>query len=82
MKPVRTPMTDALFGIFMQDVRIIRIRHSRSFRNKYYRFEYEEVDNDGYLLRIEPDTIPKTIRKEILEAFNHRLNALANEIHN
>ena len=69
-----TPRTDALFGIFLQDIREIEQKHSRSFRNKYYRFDYTGKAEGGYCLFIEPDNFPKAVKSEIMQAFDRRLN--------
>jgi hypothetical protein len=69
-----TPRTDALFGVFLQDIREIRQRHPKSFGNKYLRFDYTEKSEDGYCLFIKPDNIPKAVKREIMQAFDRRLN--------
>ena len=74
MGPQKTPRTDALFGIFLQDVREIRQKHSRSFGNGYYRFDYAQGEEDGYNLSVEPDNFPKAVKREIMQAFDRRLN--------
>lgn len=69
-----TPRMDALFGVFLQDIREIRQRHPKSFGNKYFRFDYTEKSEDGYCLFIKPDNIPKDVKREIMQAFDRRLN--------
>jgi len=74
MGNAKTPRTDALFGVFLQDIRDIKGKHPRSFRKRYFQFDYAEKEEEGYSLRIEPDSIPKTVRREIFRAFDKRLN--------
>jgi len=70
----KTPRTDALFGIFLQDICGIKKRHPRIFWKNYYRFDYAEGMEEGYSLSIEPDNFPKVVKKEIVQAFDRRLN--------
>jgi len=74
MGPPKTPRTDALFGIFLQDISVLRQKHPRTFSNKYYRFDYAVGAEDRYCLSIEPDTFPKGVKREIMQAFDMRLN--------
>ena len=69
-----TPRTDALFGVFLQDIREIRQKHPKSFGNKYYRFDYAGRTRDEYGLLVEPDDFPKSVKREIMQAFALRLN--------
>jgi len=71
----KTPRTDALFGIFLQDISGIREKHPRTFGKKYYSFDYIAGVEDGYSLFIEPDNFPKSVKREIMQAFDKRLNA-------
>ncbi|HLI93163.1 MAG TPA: hypothetical protein VKU83_06125 [Puia sp.] len=74
MRKAKTPRTDALFGVFLQDIGAIRGKHPRSFSKKYFRFDYAENEKEGYSLSIEPDSFPKAVKKEIIRAFDKRLN--------
>lgn len=71
LKPVQA---DALFGVFLQDIRNIREKYPGTFKNRYYLFEYAEISADRYGLFIQPEDIPKKIRKEIEKVFDLRLN--------
>jgi|GEM_PF-4559646 len=75
MKTPESPRTNALYGMFLQDVGRIKVKHPRCFRKKYHRFDLSPDIEHGYYLRIEPDDFPKSVRKEIIQTFNHRLNA-------
>jgi hypothetical protein len=70
----KTARTDALFGLFLQDVGEIRRKHPRSFENKYFKFDYEAHQEDGYRVLVEPDTFPRAVKNKITQAFNRRLN--------
>jgi len=74
MEHPKTPRTDALFGIFLQDIREIRQKHPRTFRKRYCNFDYSVGDKDRFNLVIKPDILPKGVKKEILRAFDIRLN--------
>lgn len=74
MKTSESPRTNALYGMFLQDVGKIKMKHPRCFRKKYYCFDFSQAES-GYCLRIEPDDFPKSVRKEIVRKFNDRLNA-------
>ncbi|HVU94162.1 MAG TPA: hypothetical protein VHE34_03020 [Puia sp.] len=70
----KTPRTDALFGTFLQDIHSIKERHPNTFRKRYYRFDYAAGEEAGFSLSIEPDNFPKVVKKEIVQAFDRRLN--------
>ncbi|HTI07851.1 MAG TPA: hypothetical protein VL832_04815 [Puia sp.] len=74
MGPPKTPRTDALFGIFLQDMGEIRQKHPRSFGSKYYTFDYAVGTEEGYRVLVEPDTFPRAVKREIIQAFDRRLN--------
>jgi len=74
MEHPKTPTTDALFGVFLQDIREIKQRHPRSFGKRYCNFDYAAGGKDRFNLVIKPDTFPKAVKKEILQAFDVRLN--------
>ncbi|MDO6430350.1 hypothetical protein Q4E93_07125 [Flavitalea sp. BT771] len=74
MGPPKTPWSNALFGIFLQDICAIRHKHPRTFGGKYYRFDYAVMEGGGYCLSIEPDDLSKTVKREITQAFDKRLN--------
>ncbi len=73
MNSIATPRTDALYGVFLQDVGSIKHKHPRAFKNKYYRFDYVHEMGNGYRLLIEPDDFPKKLKSEIMKAFHDRL---------
>lgn len=74
MKTEKSPQTNALYGMFLQDLAKIRKRHPRSIGKKYYHFDFTIDPDQGFCLRIEPDDFPKNIRKEIIRIFDDRLN--------
>jgi hypothetical protein len=74
MGPPKTPRSDALFGTFLQDVGGIRQKHARLFGSRYYRFDYAIGEQDGYCLSVEPNNFPKNVKREIMRAFDLRLN--------
>lgn len=65
---------DALFGVFLQDVYLIRKKYPQTFKDRYFLFEYAEILGDGYELSFHPDDVPKRVRNEIRRAFDLRLN--------
>lgn len=68
------PVTHALFGMFLQDIREIEKRNPRCFRNKYYRYSFSVTGDEKFDLSVEPQTLPKRIEKQIKSLFNARLN--------
>ncbi|MDP4147952.1 MAG: hypothetical protein Q8927_10265 [Bacteroidota bacterium] len=74
MGPAKTPRSDALFGTFLQDVREIMESHPRIFKKRYYQFDYVVGEEEGYSLVSEPNIFPGNLKREIMQAFNLRLN--------
>jgi hypothetical protein len=80
MKQLSTPQSKALFGVFLQDVKEIEKKYPKYFKNKYPKFECHEIDGKGFGLSFEPYKFPRNIKKDILKAFNSRLNDLYHEV--
>lgn len=74
MPRVASPLRDALFGMFLQDVRDIEKEHPKCFENRYYRYAFKTNEADAFELVVEPKTLPKALEKEMKLSFDSRLN--------
>lgn len=74
MSDTGTPRSDALFGMFLQDIKEMEKRYPRCFRNKYFHYSHKVNGADRFELVVEPDILPKAIENEIKLSFESRLN--------